>query len=108
MIAMFHISDIRESNEWTENQQIMFDYATQTVLPMISPAGVWMAPAERQPVTMEEVVRCFARIIEHESYQGQTMITADSEGAWITYTADGMVKVEPEAPNPEKGWGYGS
>lgn len=96
MIAMFLIDDLKEPDDdaFSENQQITYDYATQTVLPMMTANGVWIAPAPRSPLTMEEIVRVFGAIIEHDSYRDQTMTIADCEGCWITYTPDGMVKVE--------------
>ena len=86
MIAVFSIDDAKnDPNPWTENQQIMFDYAIDSVLPMLKPDGVWYAPAERSPLTMDQIISVFRRIIEHPNYERQTLDSPDDGGFRVSF-----------------------
>lgn len=86
MIAMFSIDDANDPDTaWTENQTIMFDYAVNSVLPILRANGIWYAPAERSPLTMDQIVSVFKRIIEHPNYERQTMDSPDNEGFRVKY-----------------------
>lgn len=86
MIAMFSIDDTTNDDQaWSENQQIMFDYAVNTVLPMLRANGVWYAPAERSPLSMQQIVSVFKQIIEHPNYEDQKMDSPDDEGFRVSF-----------------------
>ena len=77
---------------WTENQQITYDYAVGSVLPMVKPGGTWIAPMARSPLSFIEVVECFIAIGKHPVYEGQSMTLNDREGCPVTYWPDGLIE----------------
>ena len=86
-----------QATAWTENQQIMFDYVTNTVLPVLRPDGVWYAPAERAPLSFDEVIVVFKAIIKHPNYERQRLDSPDDSGFRVTYDpATKMVMVMQE------------
>lgn len=99
MIAMIPIDDIADqSDPWSENQQIMFDYVTGQVLPILRSNGIWFAPAERAPLTFPEVMVVFKAIVEHANYDQQKLNSPDDLGNRVAYDpATRMVSVV--APN---------
>ena len=92
MIAMVPIDDfVTPDTAWTENQQIMFDFVTDKVLPVLNPNGVWIAPAERAPLDFAEVVAVFKAIIEHPNYEQQWLDSPDHDGFRIRFDPENRV-----------------
>lgn len=57
------------------NEDIFYLWLTNSLLPILKPDGVWIAP-DPSPLTADEVTAIFERVIAHKSYQRQELVTA--------------------------------
>lgn len=74
------------------NAQVLYEFATNTILPMLSPDGVWGGTSP-WPLSTEIVKREFERIAQHESYSnGKTIMCQAKDLKWVTLT-NGVVKI---------------
>lgn len=81
-----------------QNAQILYDFATATILPLMKPDGVWIGP-DRWPLPTAIIEREFRRIAEHESYKpGQTIICESADRQYVTLT-NGEVKIDDPPDN---------
>lgn len=104
MMAVIPVADMIEQDDpLTENQQIAVDYARDFVLPMLAEGGVWMAPAETSPLTMQETMYVLKVISELEVYKGQRIDLVDNMGCRIRLIENGMmIQAELVPGEPER------
>lgn len=68
-----------------QNAQILYDFATSTVLPLLKADGIWIGP-DPWPLPPEIIEREFKRIAEHESYDSQTVVCKTESGKYVRLT----------------------
>ena len=95
MIAFIQLDDVNiKPTCWTENQHIMFEYATTKVLPMLSSNGIWAAPGDangRSPLALDQIVEVYHAIRNHPSYEGQRIRFTDRDGLPVTLIEHGQM-----------------
>jgi hypothetical protein len=79
--------------DWSPNQRVLFTFAVEQILPLLTPNGVWIAP-DPAPLTNDEIGEVFTEIRKHARYQGQTLQVTSSEGA--------VIVLRKEAPSDER------
>jgi hypothetical protein len=65
-----------------DNQQILYSYAVNVVLPTLRSGGLWVAP-DPAPLTVEEITEAFERILDHPSYNDQTIVIDSKDGVTV-------------------------
>lgn len=83
-----------ESQQHSDNRQILFDFVTNFVLPILASNGLWMAP-DPAPLTAEETKIIFERITRHEAYEHQTLVMKTIDGKRVV-VEDGKARTEED------------
>ena len=85
----------------THNEEIMYGWLTERVLPTLSPKGIFAAP-DPAPLTTEEVKAIFERVAQHKNYTGQLCATATLDEE-VVQLQGGEITVKPVAGTPWEG-----
>ena len=99
MIAMFQLGDTLDRDEpLSANGRIQVEYVTDSVLPMLTDGGAWIAPGP-SPLGTEEILETFKQILGHENYRGQSFQCPNNQGDIVAYNPTTDV-VTITTPNP--------
>jgi hypothetical protein len=80
------------------HKHILETWLTESVLPLLSPHGVWAAP-NPAPLTAEEVEEIFGRIAKNDAYEHQHLETATCD-RMVVALEDGKVSSRSVAGTP--------
>lgn len=77
MAGTTELPDLRESNK-----RVMHDWLVETILPILKPEGMWIAP-DPAPLLASDIEGIFERIAAHRNYERQLLISDSLDGCTV-------------------------